>query len=198
MRSGLPRDEAGFTLPEVLVSMVVMATVLFALYAVFDASVRVFGAGRDRLEGTQNARLVLARMERELRAAYPMDRGSGDVALLESFGEDHVTFGNDLDGDRRTRDPATGAWDARERISFTLDDDGTPLRNGVPLAEFTADGDGQVLYFEYFDADGDPVTGGEESEVALVRISLKVSVGRGAGGGSQERVLRTSVALRNR
>lgn len=200
MRGGLLKGEGGFTLPEVLVSMVLMATVLFALYAVFDATVRVFAAGGGRLEDVREARLGLARIERELRAAYPADKTNGDVTLLASFGEDHVTFGNDLDGNRRTRDPATGAWDAKERISFALDDGGTPLRNGVPLVGSMTDatGDGRTLFFEYFDANGVPVTSGEETEVALVRVSLRVSVGRNAGGEGPDRVLRTSIALRNR
>lgn len=194
MRWGRLGDEGGFTLPEVLVSMVVMATAMFALYAIFDASVGVFGAGRDKLESVQNARLALARMERELRAAYPMDREAGNATLLASFGEDHVTIGNDLDGNRRTRDPATGVWDAREKISFTADDAGTPLRNGVPLAEPATGADNRALSFEYLDANGDRVVGGDETKVALVRVSLKVSVGPDAA----DRVMQTSVALRNR
>ena len=74
MSRRIPREE-GFTLPEVLVAMVMMAAVLFALYAMFDAGVRIFGAGRDRAEAAQAARLGLARMEREIRAAYPTNPG---------------------------------------------------------------------------------------------------------------------------
>lgn len=197
MSGAAQTDESGFTLPEVLVSMVLMATVLFALYAIFDVSVRVFAAGGDKLEGVQDARLTLARIERELRAAYPADKANGGDVLLESFGEDHVTFGNDLNGNCRTRDPATGVWEAKERISFGLDDAGTPLRNGVPLSGPVDDvGVGRALSFEYFEADGNPVTGGEETEVALVRISLRIP--SEGGGGSPVRVLQTSVALRNR
>ena len=192
--------EGGFTLPEALVAVVVLTTVLFALYALFDASVRVFGAGRDRLEAAQNARLGLARMERELRAAYPQDRANGDTALLASFGEGHVTFGNDLNGNRRTVDPTTGRAEPKERISYRLNGEGLPMRNGARLVEFAedVDGDGRALTFGYLDANGEPVTGGEEAEVALVRIGLEVSVGRAAGGEPAEEVLRTSVALRNR
>jgi len=35
-------DERGFTLREALVTMVMMLTVLFAHYSIFDASIRVF------------------------------------------------------------------------------------------------------------------------------------------------------------
>ena len=76
MRRRLGRED-GFTLPEALVAMVMTAAVLLALYAVFDASVRVFGAARGNAEAAQAARLGLARMEREIRAAYPRDRAGG-------------------------------------------------------------------------------------------------------------------------
>jgi type II secretory pathway component PulJ len=67
------KEEKGFTLVEVLVSAMMMFGVLFALYAIFDVSVRAFGYGGDRLESVGNARLALGRMEREIRAAYPYD-----------------------------------------------------------------------------------------------------------------------------
>jgi prepilin-type N-terminal cleavage/methylation domain-containing protein len=182
------RGEGGFTLPEVLVSMVMMGLVLFALYAMFDAAVRIFAAGRDASEAAQNARQGLAKMEREIRAAYPRDRAGGDASLLQDFGETHVVFGNDLDGDRRISEP-------RERISYALNAGGVPTRNGVRLVEFAedVDGDGRAMTFEYLAADGDAVS--EEARVVFVRVSLEVSVGRRA---ESERVLTTGVALRNR
>jgi len=72
-RGYLGKEETGFTLVEVLVSAMMMFGVLFALYAIFDVSVRAFGYGGDRLEAVGNARLALGRMEREIRAAYPYD-----------------------------------------------------------------------------------------------------------------------------
>jgi type II secretory pathway component PulJ len=67
------KEKTGFTLVEVLVSATMMFGVLFALYAIFDVSVRAFGYGGDRLEAVGNARLALGRTEREIRAAYPYD-----------------------------------------------------------------------------------------------------------------------------
>ena len=72
-RRYLCKEETGFTLVEVLVSAMMMFGVLFALYAIFDVSVRAFGYRGDRLEAVGNARLALGRMEREIRAAYPYD-----------------------------------------------------------------------------------------------------------------------------
>jgi hypothetical protein len=145
-------------------------------------------------------RLGLARMERKIRAAYPRDKAGGDATLLTNFGEECLDFGNDLDGNRRTFDPATGLADSGERISYTLDAGGAPLRNGRLLVGYAGDidGDGRALTFEYFDANGDPVVTGDGADVYLVRIELRVSADTAAGGEPVERVLRTAVALRNR
>ncbi len=199
MSRRIPREE-GFTLPEVLVAMVMMAGVLFALYAMFDASVRVFGAGRDRAEAAQAARLGLARMEREIRAAYPQDKANGNGTLLSDFTEERLAFGNDLNGNRRTLNPATGATEAREGISYALDENGDPLRNDERLVESAEDvnGDGRALTLEYLDANGDPVVDGDEENVALVRIELEVLLEREAGEETAGQTLTTVVALRNR
>ncbi len=196
----LPAREGGFTLPEALVAMVMTAAGLLALYAVFDASVRVFGAARGNAEAAQAARIGLARMEREIRAAYPRDKAGGDATLLTNFGEGRLDFGNDLNGNRRTVDPATGLAEPGEGMSYTLAAGGDPLRNGRRLVDAAGDvdGDGRALTFGYLDANGDPVVAGDEADVYLVRVELEVSAGTGAGGGPVERVLRTTVALRNR
>jgi prepilin-type N-terminal cleavage/methylation domain-containing protein len=190
--------EGGFTLPEVLVAMVMTAAVLLALYAVFDASVRVFGAARDNAEAAQAARIGLARMEREIRAAYPRDKAGGDATLLTNLGKERLDFGNDLNGNRRTVDPTTGISEPGEGISYTLGAGGAPLRNGRLLVDSAGDIDGRALTFGYCDANGDPVGAGDEADVDLVRVELEASVGTGAGGEPVERVLRTTVALRNR
>ena len=179
----LPAREDGFTLPEVLVAMVRTAAVLLALYAVFDASVRVFGAARGNAEAAQAARLGLARMEREIQAAYPRDRAGGYATLLTSFAEERLDFGNDLNGNRRILDPATGLVEPGEGISYSLDTGGAPLRNGRLLVESAGDidGDGRALTFGYFDANGNPVVTGDEADVYLVSIELEVSTDTAAG-----------------
>ena len=199
MRRRFLREE-GFTLVEVLVAMLMTGAVLLALYAMFDASVRVFGAGRDRAEAVQGARLGLARMEREIRAAYPQDKANGNRTLLPEFTEERLTFGNDLNGNRRTLNPSTGASEAGEKISYTLDEGGDPLRNGSRLVESAkdVDGDGRALTFEYLDTNGDPLVGGDEVDIALVRIELEISIKKTGGGEPADQTFTTAVALRNR
>ena len=47
VRKRVVGEEAGFTLTEVLVTMMIMLIVLFALYSIFDMSIRVFSFGND-------------------------------------------------------------------------------------------------------------------------------------------------------
>jgi hypothetical protein len=139
-------------------------------------------------------------MEREVRAAYPQGKAGGDARLLTDFGEDRLDFGNDLNGNFRTVDPATGLAEPGERISYSLEARGAPLRNGRLLVESAGDvdSDGKTLTFEYFDANGDLVVTGDEADIYLVRIGLEVSADTASGGEPVERILRTAVALRNR
>jgi len=205
------REEGGFTLPEVLVAATLMVVVFFALYAIFDMSIRVFDFGNDKVEAVENARLGLERLEREIRAAYPYDKPAGRDHLLWSPGYpetgaippyDRISFGNDLDGDRRIECPSPPApssaceiitYDVYRPSGGTADALGR-AKSGVrqPVAGYVRDidGDGEALTFEYLDRFGDPAT--SEAEVALVRIELEV----GVNGRTQS--LSTQVALRNR
>lgn len=191
----------GFTLPEMMVTIVIMVTVLLSLYSVFDTSIRVFSLGNDRVEAVENGRLGLERMARELRAAYPYDKPNGQPHLFWGSANPTagamptsgtVTFGNDANGNRKV--------DPEEQITYGLGA-GSPavlLRNGEGMVESVrdVDGDGQALTFEYTTAAGGTPTG--EADVARVRIELEIEVQSAASDEPVRQVLTTEVALRNR
>lgn len=202
----LAGEESGFTLIEMLVTSMIMVLVLFALYSIFDMSLRVFSFGNDETEAVENARLGMERMEREIRAAYPYTKLDGVEAndyLFPAFGADpsdpvnpnpagSITFANDLDGDRQVEADASS-----EQITYSLSGGSEPslLRNGEPLAEFVEPGGLTITYCRV--ADGcPPPTEISEGQVRLVRIALRVRVQRGQQAGTQ--ILTTDVALRNR
>lgn len=213
MSGRLVREEGGFTLTEVLVTMMLMIVVMSALYSIFDMSIRVFGYGNDKVEAVENARLGLDRMARELRAAYPYDRtdpGNSKPYLFwnpasPSAGPafptaTSITFGNDFNGSRRIHNPLTNAPDSGEQITYSTSG-GVLLRNGQPVVEHLQDvvgGDGQALTFRYMDAMGNTVTSGNEGAITTVRITLEVSLKRGIQDQPGTQVLQTDVALRNR
>lgn len=183
----LLREESGFTLPEMLVTMIIMVTVLFALYSIFDMGIRVFSFGNDKVEASENSRLGLEKMEREIRAAYPYNKASGNTTLLPSFSSNSITFGNDLDGNR-TVDAAS------EQVTYSLSGGSPPalLRNRQPVVEYVkANG----LTFQYYDENGSPTN--TESQIARVRITLDIEIDRGSFG-KRTQTLTSDVALRNR
>jgi hypothetical protein len=195
VRGRLLREEGGFTLTEVMVTTLIMIIVLFALYSIFDMSLRVVGYGNASVEATDEARLGLAKMERELRAAYPYNRTNGNTTLLTNYNAQQVTFGNDRNGNRHIVD-AMGVADANEQITYTLGGGSPPytlLRNSQPVVDHV-----QSLTLTYKTRDGAAPLG--ESAIGLVNINLVIQVPKGTLGTQTPvtRTITTDVALRNR
>ena len=59
MNRHLLRTEDGFSLTEMMVTVLVMIMVMFALYSIFDMGLRVFSFGNNNVEATESARLGL-------------------------------------------------------------------------------------------------------------------------------------------
>ena len=198
-------EERGFSLPELFTTILIMGVVFFALHSIFTMSIRVYSFGNDKVEASENARLGLERMEREIRQASLYDMPDPDPDYLfppGGFASNSITFANDLNGDHTIQT-------ATEEIAYSVGA-GPPttlLRNDVPVVEFLqdTDGDGEVLTFEYLDEAGipvaiDPVADPEAYEAAIhmVRIRLEVAVDRGIQEQPVTQVLTTDVDLRNR
>ena len=220
MRRRTIQEEDGFTLPEMMVTIMVMMVVFFSLYNIFDMSIRVFTYGNDKVEAVENARLGLAKMEREIRAAYPV-KGPSGVPRYRFFSANgatsvppatmptasQITFGNELGvpGDKSIRCPVSGTC---EYITYKLTDDTSgaactaapcTLRRvntanssdtGDPVVEFVQPGG---LTFAYLKSDG--TTAAAQSEIERVRITLEIRVDRGHQDGTQN--LSTEVKLRS-
>jgi type II secretory pathway component PulJ len=197
------RETAGFTLVEVLVSAMMLFAVLFALYAIFDVSVRTFGYGRDRLESIENARLALGKMEREIRAAYPYDLTSNPPKRhLFSNPADptrpavptatRVAFGNETGGDR-TIGPT-------EVIGYYLSGHDLKRSKGgsVQTLADSVPADGLRFTPCRTATDCPPALAiTDETEIRLLRIELAVEVSRRAQDPTRQ-TLATDVYLRNR
>jgi Tfp pilus assembly protein PilW len=130
-------EQGGFTLSEMLVTTMIMIVVMFALYSIFDMSMRVYAFGNDKVEATQNARLGLEKMEREIRAAYQVNgsnsTGTQRYRFFNANGatsappaawptSSQITFGNELgaSGDGTIKCPTGGTC---EYITYKLTDD---------------------------------------------------------------------------
>ncbi len=211
MRERLGRED-GFSLVEMMVTMLIMLIVLFALYGIFDMSLRVFSFSNNKVEAVEQARVGLERMEREIRAAYPYDKGANpsNPLVLETMTGNEIAFGNDTSGDY--------VVGPTEKIRYKLLKDSTPTvcnlgdsecrvyrsaGSGVSwrrLVEFvpaptTSPAYAGGLRFTYLNAN-DTVTA-VEADVKVVRIELDVIVDQGSRD-EGEQTLVTEVALRNR
>jgi prepilin-type N-terminal cleavage/methylation domain-containing protein len=99
VRERFLREERGFTLIEMMVTVVIWIVVLLALYSVFDMSITAFRYGNNKVEAVESARLGLEKMEREIRQAYVLDRSSATPdKIFEVWTSTEIRFGNDLDG----------------------------------------------------------------------------------------------------
>ncbi len=206
-------EEKGFTLAEVMVTIMIMILVLSALYSIFDMSLRVFSFGNDKTEAVENARLGLEKMEREMRGAYPYDKAAvKDYVLLNpadptqkvtSLANDQITFGNELNGDNKLSCPISLSDPRCEFVTYKLANSApyklqrintaTPNTSaGDPVADFV-DGSGG-LTFTYLKpvTSGNLVTTTNVDEVKVVRARLQISKG------GRVQTLTTDVALRNR
>jgi len=195
--------EAGFTLVEVLVAATMMFGVLFALYAIFDVSVRAFGYGGDRLESLGNARLALGRMEREIRAAYPYDLTSNPpkrYLFLDPAAPTkpavpaptRIAFGNETGGDRKIG--------ATEVIGYYLSGRDLKRSKGGSVQTLVDSVPAGGLKFTPCRSPDDcppalAIT--DEAEIRLLRIELSVEVRRHSQDSTRQ-TLATDVYLRNR
>lgn len=223
-RIKIQRDELGFTLPEVLVTIMILIVVLFSLYGIFDMSIRVFAFGNDKVEAVENARIGLDKMAREIRGAYPVDVVNNQKYLFFSASgapssppavpstATQITFGNErgASGDGKITCPDAATC---EYITYKLASASDPVaacsvapctlvRNATSIGSNPASGGQPVvefveldgLTFEYLKSNGSPATG-DQSEIARVRITLEIRVEGGQQDGTQ--TLTTDVELRN-
>jgi prepilin-type N-terminal cleavage/methylation domain-containing protein len=193
----LLREEKGFSLVEVMVTMLIMIIVLFALYSIFDMSIKTYSFGNSKAEAMENARLGMDKMEREIRQAYAFDKAEGNNQLFQTWDETQIEFGNDLDGSTVVECPNIDG--DCEIISYTLD-------GGTGSLMRTSGGDPQPVVenvedveFRYFQRNGttEVLPGGNEALIGMVRIEVDVRVESVAPRDGTQ-ILTTDVALRNR
>jgi len=88
----------GFTLLEVLVSMVILVIIMAALYSAYTTNVEAIQIARQNGEVHQTARIVLDRMTKDLQSALMQVSNPSDKIKLGLVGEDR-----EIDGRRADR-----------------------------------------------------------------------------------------------
>lgn len=226
-RERFMKDEKGFTLTEMLVTIMIMIVVLFALFSIFDMTLRVFSSGNNKVEAVESARVGMEKMEREVRQAYKFNSASSQDHLLFATASPtaaltlpggspkvvtQLTFGNDLGG------PGAGngmieCGSPCEYITYKLTDNaGNSGCTTVAAAPCTlrrvntansADVGAPVV--ENVAPNGltftlfksDGTNPANESEVGMLLVELDVVVDEGIGNAGTQ-TLTTVIDLRNR
>ena len=221
------KDERGFSLPEMIVTIIIMSVVLLSLGSIFDMSVKIFSFGNNKVEATESARIGMEKMEREIRAAYPVDVNNAGTHLFFSANGStsnppqamptatQITFGNELG--------AEGAGNGKidclsvancEYITYKLSAPSnaapctlSPTGCSTLLRVNTANsGDAGAPVSENAVVPGglaftylkrDGTTAATEGEIAKVRVSLEIRVDPGTKNSARQR-LTTEIDLRNR
>jgi type II secretory pathway component PulJ len=201
--------EEGFSLVEMMVTILIMIMVFFALYSIFDMSIKTYSFGNSKAEAMENARLGMAKMEREIRQAYAFDKGAGTVEGKRLFQpgtwtSTQITFGNDLDGNMKSGSTAGECPNINgdcELISYSLDGGtGSLMRtSGDPPGPQPVVENVEDVEFRYFQGNGttEVLPGGNEALIRMVRIEVDVRVESVAPRDGTQ-TLTTNVALRNR
>jgi prepilin-type N-terminal cleavage/methylation domain-containing protein len=91
-RERLLKDERGFTLPEMLITITIMGVVFSAFFSVFDMSLTIFSYGNNKVEAAENARVGLEKMEREIRQVHAINTATGQ--MFDTWASTQIRFGN--------------------------------------------------------------------------------------------------------
>jgi prepilin-type N-terminal cleavage/methylation domain-containing protein len=156
MKERLLREESGFSLPEMLVTIVIMIIVFLALYSVFDMSVRIFMFGNNKAEAMESARLGVEKMEREIRGAYKYNSGASPSP------QNHLFFTTADPTNPLTVPPTTVS-----QLTFGNDMGGPGIANG----KIECDGVTPCEYITYKLTDGDGNTPCNTAPCTLRRVN---------------------------
>lgn len=165
-------DDDGFTLVEVLVAMVLFGVLSTVLLGFAISTARVTEGIRARADVTEESRLAVERMSRELRQASSIDRV--EIRGVAGSTTTALTLWVDFDGDG-LRDPAatdpevlTYRWEPDTgRLTLSADDhDGVAVTRPV-LAEVVTRFDLRLRSSRFeADADGDGTTTWQELDAS--------------------------------
>ena len=203
------QGEAGFSLVEILMAMVISSIVLLGLYLIFDVNQATFIRGEQQTDLQQNARIGMDRLVRELRLAGndPSGTLTGGPAIpggqakcsnpppatpqaIENAEVTCVRFYADVDGDVPL---------ATERVEYSHDAAAQVLRRrrwtnagtgggAQPLAERVT-----TLTFAYYDGAGaclggecatppDPVPAGSLGNIQRISVTITTADTQTGGG----------------
>ena len=167
----LKSGEEGFTMVELLISILVSTIVLGAISAAFVLQNKSYAKQEQVVDVQENARAALQLMTKELLMAGYDPSGNANAGILVAD-DDRVQFTMDLDQD----EAVTGSG---ENITYALDTTENQVTrtsgggSAQPIGESI-----QALSFKYFDSDdleltSVPLNSSDREEVTRVSVELE-------------------------
>jgi prepilin-type N-terminal cleavage/methylation domain-containing protein len=171
------RGETGFTLVELLVSMLLMGLILAAAYGVYRVQARELKVQDYRLEAQEYVRTVVDLMVREIRNAGFDPKGVGCAGV---FTADSQTLHFAYDAD-----PSNSCSGSNQDITYQFSATGCPAgfgnitRNGEVITDCNVPTGTSNFSFTYYPRDSStayatPVAAGNLGTIQRVLITVKV------------------------
>ena len=206
---GSANSIAGFTIVELLLTMVIAGLVLGAIYTVFTSSNRSYHT-QDRVVDTQQGlRVGLDFMVRDIRLAG-LDPQETGLFSIEQATANLIQFSSDLnmdgvvDEDNRERVAYQIAGSQMQRCNLDTsyqDNPGAPPPDRVPLTWDPLIENVSNLTFQYLDSSGNDLgaPGTDTTVLANIRtvVITMTTQGTDAEGQTFDRTLNTRVICRN-
>ena len=90
-RRSAAETRGGFTLVEVLLSLMILAMLMASIAVAFEACVDSYQANDDIASATQMARVILGRMMREVRTATDLDSNATELTIIPAPNDLNLT-----------------------------------------------------------------------------------------------------------
>ena len=174
------RSNQGFTLVELLVTLVVSGVVLAGICSTFYSQQTAFLNQEQIIAMQQNLRVAIYNMEREIRMAGHDPNGDAGAGIVTAE-TDRIQIAQDLTGNGGTGDPDKDVGDPGENITYSLQDadgdgDMDLVRNdhnGAGIQMIAEDID--ALNFVYLNQNGLPTT--LLADIRSVQITVLAKTG---------------------
>lgn|SRR3989338_1596653 len=219
--AALCRSQAGFTMPELLLSALLASTVMAAFYSVYRVQIHTVKLQENRLDAQDYARATLDMIVREIRNAAFNPQGAvsgtalgtgcagallpGAPGVLAADGKT-FSFTTDSRGNSVSSPPDGSCDDPDEQMTYVYDTSGCPAglgnitRNGESLTDCNV----KSFDLRYFRQDGTeiarPVTAVDLPNIqrVLVAVTIESLNGDAQFGGPMVATMTSNADLRNR
>jgi len=204
------KGETGFTLTELMVSLVISGVLMTGVYAVFNSQQKSYAVQDQLTAAHQNLRGAMNFMVKEIRmAGYDPYRNSGARIEAAESGSIEFTLVSDEDGYDNDNDGLTDEIGELKTIKYSLYDSGgdgdsdlgrkVGQANNQPVAQNIDE-----LSFVYLDEDGHPlgfpivdISAIRAVQITLVAKTAKPDPAFKENGGFRTKTLREKVVCRN-